>query len=381
MAVINGKLQDSLVTTRQEERVTGLKKYINSAFTAAAISDYEFHVNETVQITKDRLNTDGANIDIVWLLRRFAFETICRIAFSDGNFTAEDVESTLVGLKERFTHWQDWFLLPEWERLLYKNSFVRGRLGPNMLVQRAMARVTDREASGGTGSHEDLLDRYLQANNKAPANFGIPTVVGLVMSTIHAGAETTASTLAITIYMLISNPHALATLRQELESAKLESPSTFQSVNKLAYLDAVIKESMRMSPVTVSPLEREVPEGGAHIAGVFIPAGTAVAMNLNALALRSDVWGSKPEAYQPERWLEADDAQRMKMERAFSGFGHGKRVCIGKHIALIEMKKLLSELLLNYDVCLHRPSKLISLSETRPFAAHFLLALSRCHVR
>ena len=351
MIVANGRLQDSFVTTRQEDRVSGMKKHINAAFTPSAISDYEHHVDETVRLLSDRVAAHSPTVDLVRWLKLFAFETICRIAFSDGNFTEQDVQDTLVGVKERFDHWQRWFALPWLERLLYKNVFVRGRLGPSLLVQRAQARVTERQLEGDPGAHADLLERYLEADKKAPHHFGTGTVVGLTISTIHAGAETTASTLALTIHHLLTNSSALAALLQELQIADLKSPPTFKSVAKLPYLEATIKESMRLSSVSISPLDREVPTGGAHIAGVFIPGGTAVAVNVTALALRADVWGAEPQVYRPDRWIVADDAERTKMERAFSGFGHGKRMCIGKHIAMIEMKKVLPELLLNYEVC------------------------------
>jgi cytochrome P450 len=279
----------------------------------------------------------------------FAFETICRIAFSDSSFTEQDVQDTLVGVKQRFDHWQRWFALPALEKLFYKNVFVRGRLAPSLLLQRAQARVNERLLKGGTGKHADLLDRYLESDKNAPQHFGTGTVVGLTISTIHAGAETTASTLALTMYHLLTNPSALAELTQELQGAKLASPPTYQSVARLPYLEAAIKESMRLTSVNIAPLEREVPVGGAHIAGYYIPRGSAVSLNDKGLALRADVWGPEPEAYRPDRWVKANDAQRSKMERAFSGFGHGKRMCIGKHIAWIEMKKVLPEMLLNYE--------------------------------
>ncbi|KAH8812814.1 cytochrome P450 [Xylogone sp. PMI_703] len=348
--VINGRLQDSFVTTRKEERVTVIKKYINSAFTASAIADYEYHVDQTVQLLNDRVTSDAPVVDLVRWLKLFAFETICRIAFSDSNFSEKDVQDTLVGVKERFDHWQRWYALPGLEKLLYKNVFTRGSLSPSLLVKKAIARVNERVTSGGTGTHADLLDRYLQANQKAPEHFGTETVVGLVISIIHAGAETTASTMAITLHFLLSNSAALNTLLLELESANLGSPPTYKSVSKLPYLEAAIKESMRLNAVTIAPLEREVPKDGAQIGGYYIPGGTAVSINDRALSQRSDIWGRDPEHYRPDRWIEADDSQRSKMERAFNGFGQGKRMCIGKNIAWIEMKKAIPELLLNYKV-------------------------------
>ncbi|KIY04076.1 uncharacterized protein Z520_00768 [Fonsecaea multimorphosa CBS 102226] len=357
--VMNGKVQDSFVTTRQEDRVSAIKKHINSAFTFGAISDYEPHVDETVRLMNERVRSHAPTVDLVRWFKLFAFEGICRIAFSDGDFPEQEVQTTLVALKERFNHWQRWLMYPEIEALLYKNPLVRGRMGPSLLTQRAMQRVREREtmleSGAGQVKYADLLDRYMQANKKAPDTFGMATVVGLVMSTIHAGAESTASTLAITTHYLLQHPAAMAELIKELEDAQLASPPSFKSVAKLPYLEAVIKESMRVYNISVFTLDREVPAGGAHVAGVFVPGGTTVAISMMGLARREELWGPEPADFRPERWLEGDSARRNRMERAFMGFGQGKRMCIGQHIAWIEMKKVLPELLLNYEFELIRP--------------------------
>jgi cytochrome P450 len=349
--LVNGKILDSFVTTRDETRVSGIKKHINSAFTATAISDYEHHVNATLQQLKENIRSAGPETNLAKWITLFAFDTICRIAFSDDKIAQHDIDATLKGSRERFTHWHFWLALPSLERLLYKNSFMRGVAEPSLLGMRAHAKVQDRGAEYGQGTHSDLLDHYLKANVKAPELFSQETVVGLVISTIHAGSETTSATLNITLYHLLQNPRTLAKLREEAESANLSSPPSYQSVSKLRYLEAVIKEAMRMSSTNSDPLEREVPPGGVNVSGVFLPGGTAVAINAQVLIYNEDVWGPSPESYNPDRWLDANQTQKAKMERTFLGFGQGKRMCIGQHIAWSEMKKVLPDVLLNFEVC------------------------------
>ncbi|EXJ53470.1 uncharacterized protein A1O5_13246 [Cladophialophora psammophila CBS 110553] len=350
--VVNGVLQDSLTTTRNEAQVSAIKRHINAAFTPRAIRVYEAHVSEAINLLSSRLRSQTPNVDLVRWIKLFAFETICRIAFSDVDLTEQEVETILTGARERFGHWFRWYASPGLERLVYKNAFVRGRRGTSLLGQQALKRINERNSKGDSEGKSDLLQWYLESHAKSPELIERGTVVGLVMSTINAGAETTASTMVEVLWLLLKNPPCLATLREELKAAGLASPPTLESVNRLPYLEVVIKETMRLNPVNQAPLEREVPPGGAHIAGVYLPGGTSVALNFSALRFREDVWGSKPEEFRPERWTEADPAQRARMERAFYGFGHGKRMCIGQHIAWIEMKKVIPELLLNYDVSL-----------------------------
>lgn len=349
LVVVNGKVIDSLVTTRNEERLTVIKRHISGAFSARAVSDYEHHVDDTL---RSLIGWVGVSVPVVDLNRWFtlyAFKTICQIAFSDGEFSEEDLKETIAATVERFEHWQSWFVLTGWEKLLYKNPLWQQSVGPSLLSEKTVARVMQREAAGGPGKHDDLLDRYLEANRKAPGDIPTSTVVGLVMSTINAGAETVAATMVNAMQFLINCPSAYSCLLKELEDAKLESPPTFKSVNQLPYLEATLKETMRLNSVMLAPLEREVPAGGVELLGHHIPAGVSVGVSERAAA-KSEVWGPEPLLFRPERWLEADDKARVKMERVFNGFGQGRRMCIGKHIAWMEMKKAIPDLLLNYKV-------------------------------
>lgn len=142
-------------------------------------------------------------------------------------------------------------------------------------------------------------------------------------------------------------------LRQEIAAAKLSSPPLWREVNPLPYLDACIKEASRLSPLFFDPLEREVPASGpgVEISGVYIPPGSIVCVNQHTLNRDPAVWGDAVDEFRPERWIEARDEQAMqRMERANMAFGKGRRVCIGQHIAWIEMKKLIPELLTRFDV-------------------------------
>ena len=355
--------------------MSALKRHINSAFTTNAILDYEQHVDKTIQNLTARLKSQRSDVNLGRLITYFAFETIFRIAFSANDIDEYKMDEILEGTKTRFVHWHRWFALPDLEKLIYKNPLVMRITPTSFLGQKATERIQQRNEEGGLGIHSDLLDRYLQAEKKAPTIFGPATITGLVMSIINAGSETTSSTLNTVIFNLLYNPQAMTALREELDSANLSFPPTYNSVAKLRYMDAAIKESLRLNLVFVEPLEREVPPGGAHIAGVFIPGGTAVAMNGHALGHNREIWGHEPEKYRPERWLEADESQRSKMERCNLAFGAGKRMCIGQHIAWIEMKKVLPALLMKFEVRYIVSFFLSTTSRAMLIAAIFLLSV------
>jgi cytochrome P450 len=116
---------------------------------------------------------------------------------------------------------------------------------------------------------KDLLQKYLDTSEKSDI-IQKDTIVRLVNSTISAAVDTTAMTMTGILYFLMKNPRTLVHLRKEIEDAvatgQLSFPCRFQDVNRLPYLDAVIKETQRINPMISIPLERVVPAKGAVIA-------------------------------------------------------------------------------------------------------------------
>lgn len=183
-------------------------------------------------------------------------------------------------------------------------------------------------------------------------------VIGLTISTIHAGADTTAATTSMFFEHTLRHPAKLAKLEDELATAPLSQPPTFTELNKLPYLDACIKESMRLQTIIGDMLERVVGSSGAEIVGSWVPGGTAVTVSSHVVNRDESIWGSNTDTYNPDRWTEADEVQRRRMERSLIAFGAGKRICLGQHIAWLEMKKLIPRLLTTYKVgILNRPGQ------------------------
>lgn len=226
--IVNGKIINSWATTRDEAHISAMKKQVISAFTTTAILDYEHHVDHNINFLIAKLQDSmDPEVNIAKWIIFFAFDTICRIAFSDDQgFMAKqaDLGNTLEAARLRFQHWHFWGPLPGLERLIFKNRLVTRTSGTSLLGKLASERLQSRMEKGGLGTETDLLDRYLQAAQRDPATFTPATLIGILISTIHAGAETTASTLNACLHNLLQNPDALAKLRAELDAANLSSP-------------------------------------------------------------------------------------------------------------------------------------------------------------
>ena len=178
---------------------------------------------------------------------------------------------------------------------------------------------------------------------------------------IFAGSDTTAASLRAIFYYLCRNEDAHRKLLNEIDEAdrngELSDPVTFAEAQNLKYFQAVIKEALRMHPAVGLLLERIVPQGGADFGGVWLPEGTVVGMNPWTASRDKSTYGADANEFKPERWLEADETQLKIMDRNFLAFGSGTRTCLGKNISLLEMSKLVPQVLRRFDFELSEPER------------------------
>lgn len=106
----------------------------------------------------------------------------------------------------------------------------------------------------------------------------------------------------------------------------------------------MIYEGLRIRAPATGLYPKTVPEGGETILGHFVPAGTAIGMNMPAMVKDSAVFGQDTGIFRPERFLEADDDERFHMEHEVEMvFGYGRYMCAGKPLAFMELNKVLFE--------------------------------------
>ncbi|KAH7009126.1 cytochrome P450 [Microdochium trichocladiopsis] len=179
-----------------------------------------------------------------------------------------------------------------------------------------------------------------------------------------AGTETTATLLAGLLYYLCLNQKKLQLLVQEIRTAySTMDDITFDSLSKLEYLRACIKEALRMYPPGPAGSPRLVPGDGHSIEGRWVSGGTRVVVSPYA-AYRSEINFADPDTFAPERWLNADHAEADTTGKfagdkgeALQPFSVGPRNCIGQSMAHHEARLILAALLLRFDFELCEESK------------------------
>jgi cytochrome P450 len=282
-----------------------------------------------------------------------------QISFSEplGSLRAEsDVGGSIQLIRDRFFHWGWWSSIPDMERLIYRNPISMRLKGatPAGITNMAVTKLRDRMTMKDEDSHADLLQRFIRASEDNTKTLDMTGVVGMLMSTISGAGDTTATSLTAIFYNLLKHQHVLDKLIDELSSVELSDPPAFTQVSKLPYLNAVIKEAMRVYPATTLVMERKVPEGGIEISGLHFAQGTSVGCMPAAVHSNPAAFDQDFATFRPERWLEADETALRAMEMAHLGFSRGRRVCLGQHIAVMQMKKVVALLLMKFKVS--RPS-------------------------
>ncbi|KFY27454.1 hypothetical protein V491_00907 [Pseudogymnoascus sp. VKM F-3775] len=146
--------------------------------------------------------------------------------------------------------------------------------------------------------------------------------------------NTNSASLRACFYYLVKTPDAYAKLVKELQDADardlLSETLSFAEGQKLPYLQACIKESLRMYPIVGTPFDRVVPKGGAILSGHFVPEGTIVGISGWATQRDKEVFGDDAESFRPERWLDPDEKQIRVMDRSMLAFGQGTRGCVAR---------------------------------------------------
>jgi cytochrome P450/nitrite reductase/ring-hydroxylating ferredoxin subunit len=196
-------------------------------------------------------------------------------------------------------------------------------------------------------SPSNFLEAMLAARDDEGRPFSDDVIMGNLMTMLLAGEDTTAYTLAWAVHHLCDDAAAAALLAQELDGALGAAgvPEDFETANRLAFAGAVANESMRLRPV--APMLFAEANLDTVVGDLHVPKGGVVAVLMRP-AVREAGNFAAPDAFRPQRWLDAGEGPHEPS--AHIPFGSGPRLCPGRTLALLEMKVVLATLYRSFRV-------------------------------
>ncbi|GJW57951.1 cytochrome P450 CYP82D47-like protein [Tanacetum coccineum] len=171
---------------------------------------------------------------------------------------------------------------------------------------------------------------------------------------ISAGWDTTFGTLTWALSLLLNNPKALKAAQDEIdEHVGRERPVDESDLKNLVYLEAIIKETLRLYPAAPLAVPHEALED-CVVSGYNVPKGTRLLVNLWKLHRDPNVWPDSEE-FKPERFMTSHKDIDVKGKHfELLPFGSGRRICPGIFFSLQAFRLTLATLMKQF--VLEKPS-------------------------
>ncbi|EHK22093.1 uncharacterized protein TRIVIDRAFT_191731 [Trichoderma virens Gv29-8] len=340
---------ESIVTITDINRHAGVRRLLSHAFSDRALSEQEdiiqMYVDKLMVKLRDQAKQGPFNI-IHWF-NFFTFDIIGELSFGESfnclsQGQMDDWITVILGrVKALAIAWgiRSFPLLNKTYHYFLPAS-LRQQGAKHMAYSRG--KVSKRLQS--TAERKDFiscLDR-----EGIISSFTVEEISAHTASLVLAGSDTTATSLSGICYYLSKNPEAYKILANEIRNTfQEEKEITHLSCQRLSYLQAVIEEGLRLYPPLPIGAPRLAPKGGAMMGDIYVPDKTYVSVPSWTLthleANFPDAW-----SFKPERWLSRSSPDLRDQSQPFL---LGPRGCIGRNLAMLEMRLVLSKLFWNFD--------------------------------
>jgi cytochrome P450 len=276
---------------------------------------------------------NGEARDIHEEMMQLALRIVSKTLFdADVTRDAKEIGETLDVLLQIAANFGRTILVPLW---VPSPRNIRAKLGIKRLEKVIYRIIAERRANGrDTG---DLLSILLHAQDEDGTHMNDRQLRDETITLFLAGHETTANTLAWTWWLLAKNPAVEKKFHEELDGALGGRVPEVDDLPKLAFLNSVLTESLRLYPTAWGMARLAAEEH--EIAGYPVRPGYGVAF-AQWVIHRDARWFDAPLEFRPERW--ANGLAKQLPRFAYFPFGGGPRQCIGNTFALMEASVVLA---------------------------------------
>jgi cytochrome P450 len=275
-------------------------------------------------------------------MTRATFEVVSATLLPSADRTVGAVLEESMGAFQRAGGWSQLYAMmgaPSW---LPRPGLVTGGRAIRTLRAAVAAMLRARRAQDAApgGSPDDLMHRLMRAKDpESGQTMNDGQLVDNLLTFYLAGHETTARALAWTLYLLARSPEWSAALEEEVGRVTGGGPVESAHVERLALVQQVLKESMRLFP-PVPMLARQC-VAATRLGDVAVAPGATVVMPIYAIHRHRQRWEDS-DAFNPSRF--APEREEKISRYQYLPFGAGPRICIGMAFAMIEATAMLATL-------------------------------------
>ncbi|CAN0886455.1 Cytochrome P450 94A1 [Linum grandiflorum] len=319
----------------------------------------EAELSDRLVPTLSAAAASGAVLDLQDILQRFAFDNICRIAFGydpeylhpslpEAEFATAFEDASMISAYRFITMFPGIWKV---KRSLNLGSEKKLKEAVGVIrdfAKRIVKEKKDEQENKSSLDSVDLLSRFLSSGHSDEG-----FVTDIVISFILAGRDTTSAALTWFFWLIVQHPEVERKILEEIRE-KSESP-IFEEVKDMVYTHASLCESMRLYPPV--PMDTKIAENDDVLPdGTAVKAGTRITYHPYAMGRSERVWGADWAAFRPERWLKRASEESEKWSfvgrdpYSYPVFQAGPRVCLGKEMAFLQMKRVVAGILSKFMV-------------------------------
>lgn len=361
--------EDNLFSTEKYADHQVMKRKFATAYTKSnVVATAEGTVRERVAaVLREMIRVPNHAVDFFVLFDCYAHDVMTRFLYgvTHGTDTIEDpAERPLVVNLKRSQIWSPLWVNFGWLhgswllKLIMRHDYERNfEAGADVkeAIERKLAEHDADPEKDATPSLYRTLRRAKTDGEPLSRNY----MASEMIDHLKAGQQTTASTLTYIAWRLARHAEWQDRLQKEVRALPIDDAANL-SLNDLEacpVLNAVIRETLRLHPAASGRQERIVPPGGhTYAKGIFLPGGTVVIGPTLVLHHNPQAFPD-PHVWYPGRWPQGDkfdpsEEKLKEMEFSFAPFGHGARICIGQHLAMMELRLLVANIYRRFTLSL-----------------------------
>ncbi|KAJ3262227.1 hypothetical protein HK103_002640 [Boothiomyces macroporosus] len=322
------------------------RNLISGPFKQPLLGSYVPQIEEITRVIVSR-ELETSVMDTVDVAKRITISVMLGCIFGIKNITSADLQAELSEWRLHFQNYQDGLFSVPID--LPFTAFHRGKQSKEWLKQKSILLMKEQVIEWENSGRNPAFETFFVQLYNSKDEFGNPldesTIGDQAMLMLFAGHDTSASVIISLVSFLHDHPDALERVSQESYDIFGKEPQRtmqYSDLNKLTYLDAAIKETLRIRTPVLRVLKKTLTD--LTFDGYHIPANSSLSFNIAGSGYYYGADKAPVDQFYPERYLDTQHLEdnQLGFTPTLQPFGFGKHSCIGKPLALMELKTVIS---------------------------------------